>query len=158
MAGVRGALTVAVMSGAVLFGAVACGGSSTVTAPTTAIDGGGEGASSGPTTPPATAPSSASGSASPAKNAKDTAFIAKLRAEGLVASDENIVGAAGMVCAALDQNPSKTYIEKTLPTYVKAMIGQSRVREGVSAADADKAATADATKLIAEARASYCKA
>ncbi len=153
MAGLRGALAAAVVTGSVLLGAVACGGSSTVEAPNATVEDGGS-ASSGPTTLPATAPASSSAAAT---NPEDTAFIAKLRAQGLVASNENIVGAAGMVCAALAQNPSKTYLDKTLPTYVKAMIGQSRVKDGVSAEQADKQATADAAKLIAEARSSYCK-
>ncbi|MET9327328.1 DUF732 domain-containing protein [Tsukamurella sp. NPDC003166] len=152
MAGLRKALVAAVLTGGVLLGAVACGGSSTVEAPTTAADGG---TSSGPTTLPATAP--ASSSAAPT-NPKDAAFVAKMKSQGLVASDSDILGAAGYVCSALSQNPNKQYQEKTLPTLVKAMIGTSRTGGGVSAEQADKLATADATKLIAEAKTSYCKA
>ena len=153
MAGLRGALAAAVMTGGVLLGAVACGGSSTVEAPTTPVEGGGS--SSGPTTLPATAPASSSAAAA---NPKDAAFVAKMRQQGLVASDADIVGAAGYVCSALSQNPSKAYQEKTLPTLVKAMIGTSRTGGGASAEQADKLAEADATKLITEAKASYCKA
>ncbi|KXO98199.1 hypothetical protein AXK60_14715 [Tsukamurella pseudospumae] len=143
----------AVLTGGVLLGAVACGGSSTVEAPTTAADGGGT--SSGPTTLPATAPASSSAAST---NPKDAAFVAKMKSQGLVASDSDILGAAGYVCSALSQNPNKQYQEKTLPTLVKAMIGTSRTGGGVSAEQADKLATADATKLIAEAKTSYCKA
>ncbi|GAA1082239.1 DUF732 domain-containing protein [Tsukamurella spumae] len=154
MAGLREALVAAVLTGGVLLGAVACGGSSTVEAPTTtAADGGGT--SSGPTTLPATAPASSSAAAA---NPKDAAFVAKMKSQGLVASDSDILGAAGYVCSALSQNPNKQYQEKTLPTLVKAMIGTSRTGGGVSAEQADKLASDDATKLIAEAKTSYCKA
>ncbi|CAM3846506.1 MULTISPECIES: DUF732 domain-containing protein [Tsukamurella] len=153
MAGLRGALAVAVMTGGVLLGAVACGGSSTVSAPDTAVDG-------GPTSLPATAPASSAsvpsgypGPPSVASSPKDKEFVTKMRSEGLVASDETIIGAAQYTCDALSQNPNPRYVE----TLVKGMLGPSRTGEGVSAQQADKLATDDATKLIAEAKSSYCK-
>ncbi|ADG76823.1 hypothetical protein TPAU25S_03463 [Tsukamurella paurometabola] len=154
MAGLRGALAVAVMTGGVLLGAVACGGSSTVSAPTTAVDGG------GPTSLPATAPESSAsvpsgypGPPSVASSPKDKEFVAKMRSEGLVASDETIIGAAQYTCDALSQSPNPRYVE----TLVKGMLGPSRTGDGVSADKADKLATDDANKLIAEAKSSYCK-
>ncbi|TWS18654.1 DUF732 domain-containing protein [Tsukamurella asaccharolytica] len=151
MAGLRGALAAAVLTGGVLLGAVACGGSSTVEAPTTAVEG-------GPTSLPATAPGSAtapsgypgtSGSAGASSTAnaatpqKDKEFIAKVRADGVKAPDDVVINAAQFACE-YDKSGRDA---KNLEPFVVGILGPY---------DGD-AASANAKKFIAEARSSYCK-
>lgn len=148
MAGLRGALAAAVMTGGVLLGAVACGGSSTVTAPTTPVEGGG-----GPTSLPATAPGSASAPSgypdsvssvpNAATSAKDKAFIAKVRTQGVKAPDDVVINAAQFACE-YDKSGRDA---KNLEPFVVGILGPY---------DGD-AAAANAKKFITEARASYCK-
>lgn len=147
MAGLRGALAAAVMTGGVLLGAVACGGSSTVEAPTTPVDG-------GPTSLPATAPGSAtapsgypgassSTTANAAVSKKDKDFIAKVRADGVKAPDDVVINAAQFACE-YDKSGRDA---KNLEPFVVGILGPY---------DGD-AAAGNAKKFIAEARASYCK-
>lgn len=147
MAGLRGALAAAVMTSGVLLGAVACGGSSTVEAPTTAVDG-------GPTSLPATAPGSAtapsgypgasgSSTANTAVSQKDKDFIAKVRADGVKAPDDVVINAAQFACE-YDKSGRDA---KNLEPFVVGILGPY---------DGD-AASGNAKKFITEARASYCK-
>ncbi len=147
MTGLRGALAAAVMTGGVLLGAVACGGSSTVEAPTTAVDG-------GPTSLPATAPGSAtapsgypgasgSSTANAAVSQKDKDFIAKVRADGVKAPDDVVINAAQFACE-YDKSGRDA---KNLEPFVVGILGPY---------DGD-AASGNAKKFITEARASYCK-
>jgi hypothetical protein len=147
MAGLRGALAVAVMTGGVLLGAVACGGSSTVTAPTTAVDG--TQATSLPATAPgsATAPSGYPGpSAAPTLTAKDKDFITKVRAIGIKAPDDVVINAAQYVCESDKTNPKSTSLEPIVTGSISPWEPNGET------------ATANAKKFIAEARSSYCKA
>ncbi len=140
------------MAGGVLLGAVACGGSSTVTAPTTAVDGGGE-SSSGPTSLPATAPDSSEApsgypgaSAAPQASPKDKAFVAKVREMGIKAPDDVVINAAQFTCESDKTNKKSTSLEPI-------------VTGSLSPWEPDgKKATANAKKFIAEARSGYCKA
>lgn len=150
MAGLRGALAAAVMTGGVLLGAVACGGSSTVEAPTSPVEG-------GPTSLPATAPgsatapsgypgsssASASASANSALSTKDKDFIAKVREDGVKAPDDVVINAAQFACE-YDKSGRDA---KNLEPFVVGILGPY---DG-------NAATANAKKFITEARASYCK-
>ena len=145
MAGVRGALAAAVLTGGVLLGAVACGGSSTVDAPTTPVEGGG---TSLPATAPgsATAPSGYPGGSSVANAAltqKDKDFIAKVRADGVKAPDDVVINAAQFACE-YDKSGRDA---KNLEPFVVGILGPY---------DGD-AAAGNAKKFITEARASYCK-
>lgn len=147
MAGLRGALAAAVMTGGVLLGAVACGGSSTVESPNTGVDG-------EPTSLPATAPGSqtsapsgypdsASSVPNAAVSAKDKAFIDKIHKAGIKAPDDVIINVGQFACE-YDRSGRDS---KNLEPFV---VGN------LSPWDGD-AATANAKKFIAEARASYCK-
>jgi hypothetical protein len=149
MAGLRGALAAAVMTGGVLLGAVACGGSSTVEAPTTPVEGE---PTSLPASLPATAPGSAtapsgypgaSSTANPALTQKDKAFIAKVREDGVKAPDDVVINAAQFACE-YDKSGRDA---KNLEPFVVGILGPY---------DGD-AASGNAKKFIAEARASYCK-
>ncbi len=129
-------------------GAAACGGSSTVSAPTapglTGTD------SSGPTTVPATGPSSGAAAPSGFPGAttttmapKDAAFVAKAHAAGINAPDDVIVGAVSYVCSALAANPKPPNMQ----VFVVGMLGSG---------ETDQQATADAKKFIALAQSDYC--
>ncbi|NMD57929.1 MULTISPECIES: DUF732 domain-containing protein [Tsukamurella] len=145
MAGLRGALAAAVMTSGVLLGAVACGGSSTVEAPTTPVEG-------EPTSLPATAPGSAtapsgypgaSSAANTALTQKDKDFIAKVRQDGVKAPDDVVINAAQFACE-YDKSGRDA---KNLEPFVVGILGPY---------DGD-AASGNAKKFITEARASYCK-
>lgn len=145
MAGLRGALAAAALAGGVLLGAVACGGSSTVDAPTTPVEG-------GPTSLPATGPGSgtapsgypgASSATNTALTQKDKDFIAKVRADGVKAPDDVVINAAQFACE-YDKSGRDA---KNLEPFVIGILGPY---------DGD-AASGNAKKFITEARASYCK-
>ncbi|GAB3134125.1 hypothetical protein GCM10027289_25350 [Tsukamurella serpentis] len=156
MAGLRGAFSAAVITGGVLLGAVACGGSSTVTAPTTPVGGGSDSgaASSGPTSLPATAPGSSATAPSgypgssavtaPGKTGKDQDFIGKVRGLGIKAPDDVLINAAQFACE-YDKSGRDA---KNLEPFVVGILGPY---------DGDNA-KGNAGKFIAEARSSYCKA
>ncbi|MFC7755365.1 DUF732 domain-containing protein [Tsukamurella soli] len=146
----RRALGVAALAGAIALGATACGGSSTVTAPTAPDLSGGGTASAGPTTLPATGPSSTAapsgfpGESATPMSAKEKAFVATIRGAGINAPDDVVVLAGNYVCSSVAANPKSSNLE----IMIKAMLGPGQT---------DEQATADAKTLIAKAESGYCK-
>ncbi|MDF0530784.1 DUF732 domain-containing protein [Tsukamurella sp. 8F] len=140
--------------GAVLLGATACGGSSTVSAPTApAISGTeDEAPSSGPSTLPATGPDSSTApsgfpgaSVAPQVSSKDKGFIEQVRKQGVTAPDDVIISTVGYVCDTVKANPKS----QNLQTFVTALLSAGGTTD-------DAQAKAVANKFIATAKTSYC--
>ena len=134
MARVQKVAAIAAMGGAVLFGGVACGGSSTVSAPTTPVAVGSDGPSTLPATTAASdaaAPSGFPGAGSGIETPAEKKYIADLRAKGINDPQADMLLAGHYVCAALAQNAAPAMYQ----TWVDAIMG----RQQRSQADIKKA-------------------
>lgn len=147
MARMRKVAAIAALSSAVLFGGVACGGSSTVSAPTTPIVVGSEGPTSLPATAApssAAAPSGFPGSRTVTESPAEAKFVSDLRAKGFTDDENTLIQAGRYVCAALSTKPTP----KSYEIMVEAIVGKDRTP--------DEAKKAAAT-VIDTAKSGMCK-
>jgi hypothetical protein len=146
MARVQKLAAVAAMSGVVLFGGVACGGSSTVSAPTTPVAVG----SDAPSTLPATtapsggaAPSGFPGSTTNSESPAEKQYITDLRAKGFKDDEVTLIQAGRYVCDALSfKSPPQGWEQ-----FVEGVVGRGRTQADATSAANTVIATAKSSGM-----------